>query len=113
MWLRGKGTLKKEDQQYGEWMRAKQFRQIRKSIAIMSGSARNQTPWGRNFKSPTSSNKGHSKDNFSAPSKHGSKGDSVSSMNVDQRKTNRGRFELARGGNPKVRGQNDSDGDEC
>ena len=46
MWLRGKGTLKKDDQQYGEWMRAEQFRQTRKSVAVISGSARNQTPWG-------------------------------------------------------------------
>ena len=46
MWLRGKGTLKKDDQQYGEWMRAEQFRQTRKSVAVVSGSARNQTPWG-------------------------------------------------------------------
>ena len=26
MWLRAKGNLKREDQQYGEWMRAKQVR---------------------------------------------------------------------------------------
>ena len=37
----------------------------------------------------------------------------MSNMNVDQRKTDQGRSELARGGNSKVRGQNDSGGDEC
>ena len=46
-----------------------------------------QTPWGRNFKSPIGSNKGHSEDNFLTSSKYGSKGDSVSTKNVDQRKT--------------------------
>ena len=40
MWLRGKGTLKKEDQHYGEWMRAKLTRQTRKLVAVISGSSR-------------------------------------------------------------------------
>ena len=85
-------------------MRAEQFRQTRKSVVVMSGSARNQTLWGRNFKSPTGSNKGHLEDNFSTSSKHGSKGDSVSTMNVDQMRPDRGRSELAKRGNPKVKG---------
>ena len=39
MWLRGKGSLKREDQQYGEWMQAEQVRQTRKSVVVISGSS--------------------------------------------------------------------------
>ncbi|KAL0015774.1 hypothetical protein SO802_002843 [Lithocarpus litseifolius] len=67
VWLRGKGNLKKEDQQYGEWMRAKQFRQSRKSVAVISGSSRSQAPWGRKYKSPSGSNNGQSDDIFWLP----------------------------------------------
>ena len=39
MWLRGKGSLKREDQQYGEWMQAEQVRQTQKSVVVISGSS--------------------------------------------------------------------------
>ena len=84
MWLRGKGTLKKEDQQYNEWMRAKLTRQTRKLVAVISSSSRSQAPWGRKYKSPTGSKNGHSDDDFSASSKNGSKSVSASTMKTDQ-----------------------------
>ena len=65
MWLRGKGNLKKEDHQYGEWLRAKQTRQTKKSVAVSTGS-------------------GHSNDNFSASSQGGCKGDSATASDADQ-----------------------------
>ena len=45
MWLRNKGRLRKEDQQYGEWLRADSVRAIRKSVATISGAARSKVPW--------------------------------------------------------------------
>ena len=35
MWLWGKGNLKKEDQQYGDWRRAEQV--FRKSVVVVAG----------------------------------------------------------------------------
>ena len=60
MWLRSKGNLKKEDQQYGEWLRAEQTRQTKKSVAVISGSARSQGPWGKKYQSASQSKNGHS-----------------------------------------------------
>ena len=51
MWLRGKGNLKRKDQQYVEWIRAEQVRQSWKSVIVISGSSHSQAPWGRKFKS--------------------------------------------------------------
>ena len=45
MWLRGRGKLRREDQQYGEWLRAKHIRQGRKTIAVISGKAHQQPLW--------------------------------------------------------------------
>ena len=45
MWLRNKGRLRKEDQQYGEWLRADSVRAIRRSVATISGAARSKVPW--------------------------------------------------------------------
>ena len=47
VWLQGRGKLRKEDQQYGEWLRADMVRNTRKSVAVISGSSRSQAPWGR------------------------------------------------------------------
>ena len=45
VWLRGRGKLRREDQQYGEWLRAKHIRQGRKMIVIISGKAHQQPLW--------------------------------------------------------------------
>ena len=37
MWLSGKGNLKKEDQQYGDWRRVEQVRPFRKSVVVVAG----------------------------------------------------------------------------
>ena len=38
------GQLRREDQQYGDWLRADTFRITRKTKAVISGVARNQAP---------------------------------------------------------------------
>ena len=45
LWLRGKGKLKKEEQQYDNWLRADTVRSFRKSVVTMAGRARGKTPW--------------------------------------------------------------------
>ena len=40
VWLRGKGRLKKEEQQYRDWLRADPVRHTRKTMVVVSGSAR-------------------------------------------------------------------------
>ena len=45
VWLRGRGKLRREEQQYGEWLRAEPIRQGRKSVVVISGRVRNQPPW--------------------------------------------------------------------
>ena len=84
-------------------MRDEQFRQSRKSIAVISGSCRSQAPWGRKYKSPSSSNNGQTDDNFSASSEHGSKGVAASTMKVNQRKTEKGAPKTGKDGSPKGR----------
>ena len=49
LWLRDKGRLRKEDQQYGEWLQADSVRAIRKSVATISGAARSKVPWKKQF----------------------------------------------------------------
>ena len=49
MWLRNKGRLRKEDQQYGEWLWADSIRAIRKSVATIPGAARSKVPWQKQF----------------------------------------------------------------
>ena len=44
VWLQGKGKLRKEDQQYGEWLRADMVRHTRKSVAVISGASQSQAP---------------------------------------------------------------------
>ena len=45
VWLRGQGKLNRDDQQYGEWLRAEPIRQSRKTVAVILGKMRNQPPW--------------------------------------------------------------------
>ena len=45
VWLRGKGQLKREEQQYTDWMRANSVRITRKTVIVISRSSRNQAPW--------------------------------------------------------------------
>ena len=113
IWLRGKGSLKREEQQYGEWLRADQVRQSRKSVAVIPGSSRSQAPWGRKFKSSSGSGNGHSADNFSASTEHGSKAGAVSSMNVEQQNIEKGGPKVRREGCSKGKTQghfDDTDG---
>ena len=49
MWLHNKGKLRKEGQQYGEWLRADSIRAIRKSVATIPGAARSKVPWQKQF----------------------------------------------------------------
>lgn len=45
LWLQGKGKLKKEDQQFGKWLRVEPIRFSKKTIIIVSGGSHNQAPW--------------------------------------------------------------------
>ncbi|KAL0012397.1 hypothetical protein SO802_007505 [Lithocarpus litseifolius] len=47
VWLRGKGSLRKEEQQYGEWLRAESLRATRKTVVVVFGSSCSQAPWRR------------------------------------------------------------------
>ena len=46
-WLRGRGKLSKDDQQYGEWLQAESVRQSKKTVAVILGRKCNQPPWWR------------------------------------------------------------------
>ena len=45
VWLRGKERLKKEEQQYGEWLRVEPVRHTRKTMVVVLGSARGKPSW--------------------------------------------------------------------
>ena len=45
VWLRGRGKLSRNDQQYGEWLRAEPIQESRKTVAMISGKMYNQPPW--------------------------------------------------------------------
>ena len=45
VWLRGKGHLKREEQQYGDWMRANSRKTTRKTVTVIAGASRNQASW--------------------------------------------------------------------
>ena len=109
IWVRGKGSLKREEQQYGEWLRADQFRLSRKSVAVIPGSSRSQAPWGRKFKSSSGRGDGHSAANFSASTEQDSKADAVSSMNVEQLNVEKGGPTVHREGCSKGKAQGHSD----
>lgn len=40
-----KGILRKEDQQYGDWLQADAVRATRKIVAVISGTSHTQAPW--------------------------------------------------------------------
>ena len=44
-WLDSKGRLRKEDQEYGEWIRVEFVRGVRKTVAVIPGTSRRQAPW--------------------------------------------------------------------
>ncbi|XP_075654868.1 uncharacterized protein LOC142625044 [Castanea sativa] len=43
--LHRKGRLRKEDQQYGDWLRADSVSAVHKTMAIIPGTARSKVPW--------------------------------------------------------------------
>ena len=45
IWLKNREKLGKEDQQFGDWMRAEQFKSFRKSVVVIAGSARGSSKW--------------------------------------------------------------------
>ena len=45
MWLCSKSRLQKEDQQYGDWLRADSVRVVRKTVATIPRVARSIVPW--------------------------------------------------------------------
>lgn len=47
VWLCGKGKLHREDQHYGEWLRADPTRPSRKTVAVIPGAVRSRAPWWR------------------------------------------------------------------
>ena len=57
MWLWGKRRLKKEEQQYREWLHTDLVRHTRKTVVVVSGSARGKPSWkkgpARERKKPT------------------------------------------------------------
>ena len=59
-WLRGKGNLRKEDQQFGEWLRADSVRLAKKFVTVILGASRSQAPWRRKPGSKVHSSTGQS-----------------------------------------------------
>ena len=47
LWLRSKGGLRKEDQQFGEWLRVDSIRGVGKFVTVIIGASRIQAPWWR------------------------------------------------------------------
>lgn len=45
VWSRGKGSLSKDNQQYGEWLRADPVRQTRKTVVVVARSSRGAKAW--------------------------------------------------------------------
>ena len=41
------GRLRREDQQYGDWLRAEAVRVSRKTVTVIAGAARSQVPWAK------------------------------------------------------------------
>ena len=62
VWLSGKGNLRKEDQQFSEWLRADSIRLAKKSVTIILGSSRSQAPWWRKPGSKVHSSTGQSEE---------------------------------------------------
>ena len=79
VWLRGNGSLRKEEQQYGEWLRAEPLRASRKTVVVVPGTSRSQAPWWRK----RDSNKGPSKENAENPKETQSSTHSATNMAMD------------------------------
>ena len=47
LWLSSMGRLRREDQQYGDWLRAEAVRASRKTVTVIVGAARSQAPWAK------------------------------------------------------------------
>ena len=47
VWLRSMDHLKREDQQYGDWLRADAIRATRKTVTVISGTGRSQASWAK------------------------------------------------------------------
>ena len=45
VWFTGRKKLRKEDQQFGDWFRAEQFRSFRKSVVVVAGSSCGPSKW--------------------------------------------------------------------
>ena len=44
-WLLGKGSLLRDEQQYGEWLRVEPLRSSWKIVVVILGSSYSQAPW--------------------------------------------------------------------
>ena len=54
VWLKGKGSLRKENQQYGEWLCAELLRQNIKSVVVVTGSNWGLPAWKKGRAKPHS-----------------------------------------------------------
>jgi len=70
VWLRGKGRLKKEEQQYGEWLRADLVCHTRKTLVVVSSRARGKPSWK---KGPAMAQKQPTTNDLNNEGVHGSK----------------------------------------
>ena len=77
--MRGKGFLRKEEQQYGEWLRAEPLRVTRKTVVVVLGTSRSQAPWWRK----RDSKKGPSKENVETSKEAQSSTHSAANMAMD------------------------------
>ena len=73
------GCEVKEEQQYGEWLRAEPLRVSRKIVVVVPGASRSQAPWWRK----RDSNKGPSKGNAENPKETQSSPHSAANMAMD------------------------------
>ena len=62
VWLNGKGILRKEDQQFGEWLWVDSVRLAKKSVTVISGTSRSQALWWRKPGSKVHSSTGQSEE---------------------------------------------------
>ena len=47
VWLHSMGRLKREDQQYGDWLRVDAVKATRKTVRVIFGAARSQASWAK------------------------------------------------------------------
>ena len=66
--------MRKEEQQYGEWLRAEPLRGTHKTMVVVSSTSRSQEPWWRkrdSNKGPSKENADNSKETQSSARKYG------------------------------------------